>query len=129
MNMKAIILSVILGLAVPTLPELVLQPSAMAGVQFPSGNFANKNWLITLSYNNNTHQYSGLNLKTGKTLNLSGATVSGDSQRRVYTWNNNGYLYQVSWQPNDPNFIRLKVFAPNKKEVLNELLEKHNGEI
>ena len=56
-------------------------------------------------------------------INLSGAVASGTKQRQVYTWNNNGMKYQVTWKPSDPNFIRLQVTQPNGKLILNRLLK------
>ena len=61
-------------------------------------------------------------MKTGSSLLLSGATVTGNNQRRVYNWRNGPSRYQVVWQPSDPNVIRVQVFAANGKEILNRLL-------
>ncbi|CCQ55311.1 hypothetical protein CWATWH0005_5271 [Crocosphaera watsonii WH 0005] len=91
---------------------------------FPNGNFRDDTWSVSLCCGDNIYSYRGQNLRTGDSLNLSNPTISGSSQRRIYTWRNGRYRYQVVWQNNDPLFIRLQVFSPNGREILNRLLEK-----
>jgi hypothetical protein len=93
--------------------------------QHPLGNFENSNWLVSISHENNTYYYRGKDLRSGDSLSLAGAEVSGDNQQHIYTWNNQGYLYQVTWQPMDSSYIHLKVFAPDGKELLNEILKQN----
>jgi hypothetical protein len=90
---------------------------------FPLGSFKDEKWLISLSDENDGFHYRGEELATGESLHLTGAIVSGNSQRKIYTWNNGGYRYQIIWQPQNPNFIRLIVSASNG-EILNRLLRK-----
>ena len=97
--------------------------------QFPSGKFSDDDWLISLWYKNGTHYYQGTELGTGNSLSLTGAKSLIDRQRHTYTWQNGDYRYQINWQPNNPDYIRLEVFAPNGKQLLNRLLEKSSSQI
>jgi hypothetical protein len=122
MNIKAIALAAILGLSVPTIADLAINSPAIAAPQFPTGTFMDDTWSVALWFENNSYFYQGKNMKTGASLMLSGATTSGNNQRRVFTWRNGPSRYQVVWQPSDPNVIRVQVFSPNGKEILNRLL-------
>lgn len=102
-----------------------LQAEKTNNTEFPSGNFSDDNWLISLWYENSTYHYKGTNLRTGDSISLQGVRVSGSHQRHVYTWKNGNYLYQVTWQPRDFYYIRLQVFDPNGKQLLNRLLTKN----
>lgn len=122
MNIQATALAAILGLCTPTITTLVTNTPAVAAPRFPNGTFTDQEWSVSVSFENNSFRYRGQNLMTGDSISLSGARVSGNSQRRIYTWRNGATRYQVSWRPSDPDFIRVQVFAPNGKEVLNRLL-------
>jgi hypothetical protein len=122
MNIKAAALAAILGLSVPTITTIVTNTPAVAAPRFPNGTFTDNTWSVSVWLENNSLRYRGQNLRTGDSIALSGATVSGNNQRRIYTWRNGPTRYQVSWRPSDPDFIRVQVFAPNGKEVLNRLL-------
>lgn len=124
MNIKAITLATILGLTMPIVIEVATNTQVLANPSFPSGNFGDDLWLITLSSENNVRRYYGQNLKTGDTIDLSGSNVSGNNQRWVYTWLNDKYRYQVAWQPSNPNVIRLQVLSPSGKVILNRLLQR-----
>ncbi|AFZ47322.1 hypothetical protein Cyast_1357 [Cyanobacterium stanieri PCC 7202] len=99
-------------------------PTLLSQASFPSGVFSDNTWIVTLGYYNNSHYYEGYNRNTGDSIYLSGATIGGNNQRRTYTWNNSGYRYQVAWQPADPNLIRLQVYHPNGRVILNRLLSR-----
>lgn len=92
--------------------------------QFPNGSFRDNTWTITIGYDNNTYYYEGYNRSTGDSIYLSGAEVTGNSQRRLYTWRNGNYRYQVAWQPNESSVIRLQVFDGSGKLLLNRLLRQ-----
>lgn len=94
----------------------------IAQVYAPTGTFQSPDWYVSISYSNNTFVYYGEEKGTNNWIQLSGASVSGSSDRRVYTWDNGGYLYQVAWRPSDPNVIRVQVFTPSGREVLNQLM-------
>lgn len=78
---------------------------------------------MAIDQNGNDLTYYGVNLKTRDSLPLRGGTVSGNSQREVYSWNNSDYRYQLAWQPSDPQFIRLQVFN-GREELLNRILHQ-----
>ncbi|MTJ53025.1 hypothetical protein FJR38_10395 [Anabaena sp. UHCC 0253] len=124
MNSKAIILATILGISTPAIIDVAIPNQAVAVQKFdyPAGEFRDKDWSVTLSFGNNVYYYYGENLNNNSNINLSGAVASGNKQRQVYTWNNNGLKYQVTWRPSDPNFIRVEVIRPNGKVILNRLL-------
>ncbi|HEY9612345.1 hypothetical protein [Allocoleopsis sp.] len=125
MNIKAITLAAILGLSTPTIADLAINSPVIAAPKFPTGTFMDDTWSVSLSFENNSYFYSGKNMRTGSSLLLSGATTSGNNQRRVFTWRNGPNRYQVVWRPSDPDVIRVQVFAPNGKEILNRLLSQN----
>jgi hypothetical protein len=127
MNKSQILaLSIAFGITVPTI-AIVSQPATAqirnAAANSPNGNFRGGEWNVGVYYRNNTYQYFGVNA-AGKSIELSGATVRRDGARRIYTWNNGGTRYQVVWQPQDPDFIRVRVTTPQGKEILNRLLSR-----
>jgi hypothetical protein len=126
MNIKATALAVILGLGTPALTSIFINTPAIAAPSFPRGTFMDDTWSVSLWFENNSYFYQGKNMKTGASLLLSGATVSGNNQRRIYTWRNGPSRYQVTWRPSDPSVIRVQVFAPNGKVQLNRLLYANN---
>ncbi|MGB3638763.1 MAG: hypothetical protein WBA39_14490, partial [Rivularia sp. (in: cyanobacteria)] len=90
---------------------------------FPEGKFTNNEWSLNLFARNNNIYYQAQSLKDSSSLNLENGRTSGSNERKIYTWNNGAYRYQVVWQPNDPDFVRLRVFTPSG-ELLNQLLSK-----
>jgi hypothetical protein len=114
----------IFGLATPLLTQAITPMVAVAEVKSLDGAFVDREWTISVYHENNTYRYRGYNLQTKKSIELSGALVSGDRQRRIYTWNNQGTKYQVTWQRQDPDYIRVRVITPNGKEILNRLLPR-----
>jgi hypothetical protein len=135
MNLKAIALASILGVSAPAIcasqqrfaiADIALSTHAIAQPNAPLSMFSDGEWSVTIDYKENAFSYHARNMRTGDTLSLRGAKVSGDSQRRIYTWNNGDYRYQVAWQPGDPGVIRLQVFDGRGRETLNRLLYKSN---
>ena len=124
MNLKAVTLATILGLSAPAIADITLNTSVLAQARTPMGMFQDSEWSVTISYNRNTLNYYGRNLRTGNGLSLRGATVGGNSQHRIYTWSNGDHRYQVTWQTSDPDFIRLQVLDPRGRVVLNRLLSR-----
>jgi hypothetical protein len=112
----------IFGLATPLLAQTIAPMAVVAGNNNPDGSFSDREWYVTIQYQNNSYQYRGQRIGSNKSIQLSGATVSRDGQRKIYTWNNNGTRYQAIWKPQDPEYIRLRVTTPSGKEVLNRLL-------
>ncbi|HBB32879.1 MAG TPA: hypothetical protein DDZ80_22390 [Cyanobacteria bacterium UBA8803] len=126
MNLKTIALATILGLSAPAIADVALNTHTIAQPSAPLGTFTDSQWLVTIEYYDNALSYYGENLITGDNLTLRGATIGGNRQRRIYTWNNSGYRYQVSWRPSQPEVIRVQVFDTRGKEILNHLLTKSN---
>lgn len=124
MNYKAITIAAILGISTPAIVNVAMtQPVLAATYNYPAGTFADKDWQVNLSFSNNVYYYYGENRRNPNSyINLSGAVASGTNERQVYTWNNNGMKYRVSWRPSDPSFIRVQVINPSGKEILNRLL-------
>lgn len=109
MNLKAIVLATIIGLSVPAIADIALNTRAVAQIYAHEGTFVDEEWQVIISYDGNALSYHGSN-RTGDSITLRGGTVSGNSQRHIYTWTNGDFRYQVAWQPSDPDVIRLQVF-------------------
>ena len=123
MKFKAIAIAGILGISAPVIADVTIsQQAAVAQYSYPVGQYIDKEWSVTLSYSNNAYYYYGQNNKNGANITLAGASASGNRQRQVYTWNNSGIRYQVTWRPNDPNTIRVQVIGRNGRLILNRLL-------
>jgi hypothetical protein len=116
--------AIIFGLATPLLTQSLAPTVAVAGSNRPEGSFKDAEWQLTLSRQNNSYHYRGVNIETGTSIELAGAKVSGNSQRRIYTWNNEGTKYQVVWQSQDPDYIRVKVVSSRNRTILNRLLRR-----
>jgi hypothetical protein len=86
--------------------------------------FTDDDYLVSISKQGNDLIYYGVKLSTRDSLTLRGVRITGNNQRKVYSWNNGDYRYQVAWQPNDPRVIRLQVFDGRGKQLLNRLLYK-----
>ncbi len=123
MNLKAIVLATIIGLSVPTIADITLDTHAVAQIYAHEGTFIDEESQsqVIIRYDGNALSYYGNNRK-GDSIRLRGATVSGNSQRHIYTWTNGDFRYQVAWQPSDPEVIRLQVFDGSGRELLNRLL-------
>jgi hypothetical protein len=120
--------AVIFGLATPLLLQTTAPTVAVAGSNRPEGSFKDAEWQVSLNRQNNSYHYRGVSLNTGTSIELAGAKVSGNSQRRTYTWNNEGTKYQVVWQAQDPNFVRVKVVSSRGRIILNRLLSRTETE-
>lgn len=122
MKLQAIALATILGLSAPAIADIALSTHAVAQPNAPLGMYSDGEWSVTIDYYENAFSYYGRNIRTGDSLTLRGAKVSGNSQRRIYTWSNGDYKYQVVWQPRDSGVIRVQVFDGRRRESLNRLL-------
>ncbi|MBE9127685.1 MULTISPECIES: hypothetical protein [unclassified Coleofasciculus] len=122
MNLKAIALATILGFSAPAIADLTLNTPVVAQSNAPIGMYSDGEWSVSIDYYENALSYYGTNLRTGDSLTLQGARVSGTPQRRIYTWTNGDFRYQVAWQPRDPGAIRVQVFNGRGQEILNRLL-------
>lgn len=87
-----------------------------------TGTFSNGTWQVTLGrWEPGAYSYRGKNLITGDSIELVGSEVKGTTDRPQYLFSRNETLYRVTFQPADPDTIRLEVFA-DAHEVLNVLL-------
>jgi hypothetical protein len=114
-------LMAVLGLSTPLLVTAALPPVAIAQT-VPTGVFHSDNWIVVIDYTNNALTYYGESKKNGSNIYLSGASVGGNPNRRIYTWRNGDVRYQVAWQPVQTDLIRLQVFDGRGRELVNELL-------
>jgi hypothetical protein len=130
MNYKAMTLAAFLGISTPAIIDVAMsQPALAQRYNYPGGTFADQDWKVRLSFNNNVYYYYGENRRNPNSyISLSGAVASGTNVRQVYTWNNNGLKYQITWRPSDPDFIRLEVIRPNSKVILNRVLKAMKDE-
>jgi len=128
MNLKAIALASILGISTPVIADITLGTQTFAQVSTPVGMYGDGTWMVTISRDGGVLNYYGKNVKTGDSLRLRGAKIGGSSDRRIYTWSNGDYDYQVAWQPSDPGVIRLQVFDGGGRESINSLLYVMKGD-
>ncbi|MFW6358646.1 MAG: hypothetical protein ACOC0N_05460 [Chroococcales cyanobacterium] len=123
MQNQGILLSLLLGVSTPALVSVIdINAPAIAQSSLPTGQWLGGNFEVNISYYNNALHYEGYDLRNGASIELSGAQVSGSPQRRIYTWQNGNYRYQVAWRPNDSDVIRLQVFAPSGRQLVNTLM-------
>ena len=85
MNLKAIVLATIIGLSVPTIADIALDTHAVAQIYAREGTYTDSVWYVTINKNGDDLSYYGKNVRTGDSIRLRGVTVSGNSQRQVYT--------------------------------------------
>jgi hypothetical protein len=127
MKLSALACAVWIGITTPTIAFTMLPSSATAALTQPQGLYLDNDWSVELGYKDGTARYYGKNIRTGKKLDLAGATLSSSGNKKIYTWNNAGTRYRVTWQPKDPDFIRLQVIDANGTERLNRLLTVEYG--
>ncbi|MBF2066620.1 MAG: hypothetical protein IGS39_19690 [Calothrix sp. C42_A2020_038] len=131
MNIKAIVLATIIGISAPAITEVAFSNPVLASssFDFPEGDFiagtqTRNDWLVSLQRVGQTYMYRGTNLSNGSSIEIATyPRLSGNKQRQVYTWTKNRHRYQISFRPNDPSVIRLQVFNPNGREILNRILQ------
>jgi hypothetical protein len=120
-----IAIAAIVGLSTPILVTSFSPAPVMAQQeQKLSGVFTDQKWNVSISFDQNVYRYRANSVGDKTGIDLAGAVVGGTSDRRTYTWNNGGTRYQAIWQKKDPEFIRVRVFSPRGKEILNRLLKR-----
>jgi hypothetical protein len=107
-------------------PSLSVQQN-IAKASYLEGFYVDSDWSVTLYRRGGKYNYRGKNLNTGSSLELSGATVSRTGSQQIYTWNNKGTKYRVTWKTNDSSKIRLQVINYNGRIILNRLLGIQNA--
>ncbi len=124
-KLHQIAIAAIIGLSTPMLFTSFDPTPVMAQTeQKLSGVFNDNKWSVYISYDRNTYRYQAGRVGNETEIDLAGAVVGGTSDRRTYTWNNGGTLYQAIWQKKDSDFIRVRVLSPNGKEIFNRLLRR-----
>jgi hypothetical protein len=124
-KLHQIAIAAIIGLSTPTLFASFNPAPVMAqSEQKLSGVFSDNKWNVSIAYDRNTYRYKANRIGDKTGIDLAGAVVGGTRDRRTYTWNNGGTLYQAIWQKKDPDFIRVRVLSPSGKEILNRLLKR-----
>jgi hypothetical protein len=124
MNIKLFAVIATFALTVPTLSLGMATPSIAAAPAKLQGFFVDSKWSVDIMPRDGFLTYRGTNLATNKSLSLKRVKVSGSADRRVYTWSNSGTLYNVIWQPKDPDYVRLQVIQPGGKLVVDQLLAR-----
>jgi hypothetical protein len=132
MKVYALAVAILVGMASPLVISLAspvaAQPHKVTRTVSLSkaliGSFGDGNWFVTVSEQNGVYRYSGYDRKNSKSIELSGAVVTKQGGKRLYTWRNGDTKYRVIWQPQDQDYVRLQVIQPNRKEVLNRLLSR-----
>jgi hypothetical protein len=118
----------IFGLGMPSIAQPIQPSAVVAQASRPDGAYLDRDWTVSIYYANNSYHYTGFKHRNQSSIELAGATLSRDGSRRIYTWNNSGTRYQIVWQPQDPDFIRVRVTSPSGKEILNRLLRRRSAE-
>ncbi len=131
MRFHALVTAVMVGLVVPLADNFshpaVAQSQAIAAVAPPIGTFRDGNWAVTVSEKSGVYRYSAYDLRTGKSIDLRGATITNQGSKRLYTWNNGDTQYRVVWQPQEKDCVHLQVIAPNQTEVMDRLLSRQEN--
>jgi carboxypeptidase C (cathepsin A) len=123
MNFRAIILTTIIGISTPVITAVAFSNLVSASPSFnhSKGKFSDGNWSMALEIQKKGYRNNRKNLQKGKNLKVLGkAEKSGNQQKQAYTSSRrNLRRYQLAFRPNDPNFIRLRVFNSEGKIILN----------
>lgn len=106
----------------PAAQQILLTINTPKSQEFPA--FSDGEWLVTFKENGNDLIYYGANVQTKADIVLRNVTIQGNQQRRVFSWNNGDYTYQVAYQPSDPDFLRLQVFEGSEL-LLDRLLRRY----
>jgi hypothetical protein len=127
MNAKFFALAAAFTLSVPALALSIAPASIAAAPAKLEGYFMDSKVSVEVLSSNGYLTYRGTDLSTGKSISLKRVKVSGNADRKVYTWNNSGTRYSVIWQPKDPDYVRLQIVNPNGSTVMNRLLSREHG--
>ncbi|RUS93993.1 hypothetical protein DSM106972_094640 [Dulcicalothrix desertica PCC 7102] len=110
----------------PASAEVYLPKTQVAtnSFDYPSGYFKDVTWGVQLTYNGGEYNFKRIHLETQQSIDISNGRKSGNKNRQVYTWKQDGYSYRVSYRPQQPNIIRLEIYHPSGQAILNRLLYK-----
>jgi hypothetical protein len=115
--------SIVPSIATVALPQLAAAQPYKPTANNLQGKFTSEGWRICIYYRNNTYNYAARDPQGGS-IELAGATIRRDGVRKIYTWNNGGTRYQVIWQPQDPDSIRVRVTTPQGRQVFDRLFPR-----
>jgi hypothetical protein len=83
--------------------------------------FIRDRWEVKIARDGTRFIYSGG--ESGKRgISLANGQLVKSGDKHLYKWNNEGTIYQVTWQPADPNFARVQVFDAKGSEIFNKLM-------
>jgi hypothetical protein len=95
--------------------------------QYGQALFVKDNWEVKISRDGDRFIYSGgENGKRG--IRLVNGKLIKSGGKHFYKWHNAGTIYQVTWQPADPDFARVQVFDPGGSEIFNKLMWTPTGD-
>jgi hypothetical protein len=110
-----------------TIHPQLLARSVDITTQYGQALFVKDGWEVKISRDGNRFIYSGgENGKRG--ISLANGRLIKSGSKHVYKWNNAGTIYQVTWQPADPNFARVRVFDAGGNEIFNKLMWTPTGD-
>lgn len=104
----------------PTQPKI-------ATVRYLEGFFVNSDFSIDLYREGGKYYYLGTKLQNNANLKLANPTVSITKSQQIYTWNNQGTKYRISWDTNNPDKIRLQVID-RSRIILDRSLQRQKKE-
>jgi hypothetical protein len=103
-------------------------PSKDITTNAPTRSFVDNNWGLRIHRTDHTYTYSIKNFKTEKYFELKNGRLTKTNGKHYYKWNNKGTIYQVIWNPNDPDYARVQAFQTGK-QVFNQLLKQDESGI
>lgn len=89
----------------------------------PARSFVDSNWGLRVYRTGSSYTYSLKNFKTEKYFELKRGRLTKVNGKHYYRWHNRGTIYQVTWNPRDPDYARVEAFQQGK-QVFNQLLKQ-----
>ena len=114
--------------SIPPVDAYLISSQCGGSNHSPDGTYLDRDWTIQLSSRGGeVYDYLGTNNRTKASISLADATIVRNNNRRIYTWNNAGVKYRLTWNESDHDKIRLQVISSNGKVQLNRLLTYEYG--
>jgi hypothetical protein len=86
------------------------------------GLFIADGWEVKIFKSSNGYTYQGKNSATNASITLFRGRSIKAGDKYLYKWNNSGTVYQLTWKPTDPKYVRVKIFSPRGQEIFNKLM-------
>ena len=99
----------------------------IATVSYLEGFFVNSDFSVDLYREGGKYYYLGTKLQNNANLKLANSTISRTKSQQIYTWNNQGTKYRISWNTNNPDKIRLQVID-RSRIILDRSLQRQKKE-